>query len=147
MLIAGRGNKLSFLLKNKFERNIKSIRLATGCFLYLSFYEISVNAFASCANCASVSASPLTLRESPHIPNACSICSLENGISCEFFRPFTSVFLLWLKDALIIRNISFSFFTSTGGFSYRSSLITALPTLGLGIKQLGGTFATIFGFA
>ena len=66
---------------------------------------------------------------------------------CEFFRPFTSVFLLWLKDALIIRNISFSFFTSTGGFSYRSSLITALPTLGLGIKQLGGTFATIFGFA
>ena len=71
----------------------------------------------------------------------------KNGISCEFFRPFTSVFLLWLKDALIIRNISFSFFTSTGGFSYRSSLITALPTLGLGIKQLGGTFATIFGFA
>lgn len=64
---------------------IKSIRLATGCFLYVRFfcklinmiYFISSNAFASCANCSKVNASPLIFKESPQVSSACSICSLE----------------------------------------------------------------------
>ena len=43
------------------------------------------------------------------------ISSLENEISGELFKPFCSVFLLWLKDARISLNISFGSFTCTGG--------------------------------
>ena len=35
----------------------------------------------------------------------------------------------------------------TGGAACRVSLITADPTVGLGIKQFGGTFATMYGSA
>ena len=36
---------------------------------------------------------------------------------------------------------------NAGGFSHFVRRITAEPTLGLGIKQFGGTFATIYGSA
>ena len=69
------------------------------------------------------------------------------SISGELFRPLSSVFLLWLKEARMIRNIRLSSFTVVGGFSCRVSRMTALPTFGRGIKQFGGTFATIYGSA
>lgn len=78
---------------------------------------------------------------------AAATFSLENGSSGALFNPFCKVFLLWLKDARISLNISFSSRTVTGGSVCLVSRITAEPTLGLGIKQLGGTLATISGFA
>ena len=63
----------------------------------------------------------------------------------KLLSPLARVFLRWLKDALMILNISFSSSTSTTGFSYRLSDITELPTFGCGMKQLGGTFTTISG--
>ena len=137
---------------------IKITRLATGWFLFvwyqerglrpvLSFYLNLLNAFARSANSFNVSASPLTFTGIPVSTIAFSISSFEKSSSCEFLSPFTRVFRRWLKDARIRRNISFSLSTCTGGSSYLTSWITALPTFGLGIKQFGGTFAIICGLA
>ena len=103
--------------------------------------------FDKFANSSSVSASPLTLAPFPRRSIDSSISSFVKSSSAEFFSPLASVFLLWLNDARMIRNISRSFSTLTGGSSYRSSRITADPTFGRGIKQFGGTLATIYGFA
>ena len=74
---------------------------------------------------------------------AAAISSFVKSSSAEFLSPLARVFLRWLNDARMILNMSFSSFTFTGGSSYRSSRMTAEPTLGRGMKQLGGTFATI----
>ena len=135
---------------------IKITRLATGWFLFVpwaktlqnsSLYLSLLKELARSANSFNVRASPLTLIGIPLCAIAFSISSFEKSSSGEFFRPLTKVFLLWLKDARISRNISFSLSTCTGGFSYLTSWITALPTFGLGIKQFGGTLAIIWGFA
>ena len=113
----------------------------------LDIYLNLLNAFARSANSAKVSASPLKFTGIPVSAIAFSISSFEKSSSWEFFSPFTNVFLLWLKDARISLNISFSLSTCTGGSSYLTSWITALPTFGLGIKQFGWTFAMICGLA
>ena len=113
----------------------------------LDIYLNLLNTFARSANSANVSASPRTFTGIPVSAIAFSISSFEKSSSWEFFSPFTNVFLLWLKDARISLNISFSLSTCTGGSSYLTSWITALPTFGLGIKQFGGTFAMICGLA
>ena len=72
---------------------------------------------------------------------------VEKESSGLFASPFCKVFRRWLKDARIRRNINFSSDTSIGTRFKQSSLITALPTFGRGIKQFGGTFAARYGFA
>ena len=64
---------------------------------------------------------------------------MKGSFKGTFPIPFAKVFLLWLKEARIILNISFSLLTFTGGVVYLFNLITADPTLGLGIKQSGET--------
>lgn len=65
----------------------------------------------------------------------------------EFSSRSPTSFSPLIKRCADYRNISFSSRTSTGGCSCLSKRITADPTFGLGIKQLGGTFATIYGLA
>ena len=86
-----------------------------------------------------------TFTGTPRASILCCICSLVSPIPPKLLSPLARVFLRWLKDALMILNISFSSSTSTTGFSYRLSDITELPTFGCGMKQLGGTFTTISG--
>ena len=151
MLIAKKQSTLLPFKFNKYyyKRHPTSHRMPFIVSLHNKFYYLllSVRISDNMANCSSVNASPLIFSGSPHWIIDSSICSFLKWSSWEFFKPFTNVFLLWLKDARIIRNISFSSFACTGGAWCLVSRITALPTLGLGIKQFGGTFATISGFA
>ena len=133
---------------------IKITRLATGWFLFV-WDLCSKSANSECVNdCVSSSTAQQStdnksgaLAPLSSLLFIFSISSFEKSSSWEFFSPFTNVFLLWLKDARISLNISFSLSTCTGGSSYLTSWITALPTFGLGIKQFGGTFAMICGLA
>ena len=106
-----------------------------------------IDALVRAANCSNVSASPLIVAENPHCSNALSSSSLDTLTSPLLPTLFIIVFLLWLNEALIILNIRCSSSTSTGGFWYLSSFITAESTFGRGIKQLAGTLSTILGLA
>lgn len=125
--------------------NVCFIRVLNACLKIA--YSFADMILLSLANSFRVSASPRIVGDTPSSAIASAMTSLEMEISGELFNPFTRVFLLWLKDARIMRNISRSSLTSMGASLYVVSRITALPTFGRGIKQLGGTFATIYGSA
>ena len=105
--------------------------------------QFSPNILLNLANSSSPRFSPRIFSFNPMAARAFLTSSLVKSSSPELAIPFCRVFLLWLKDALISLNISLSSRTCTGGSLYLVSLMTADPTLGLGIKQLGGTFAAI----
>ena len=126
------------------ERQALLVSMHFYCNLFLYSSEIISLNFA---NSASVKLSPRTFAASSIFSKAFSTCAFEYGSSGLFAIPFCNVFLHWLKDARISLNIRLSSFTVTGGSSYLVSRITADPTPGLGIKQFGGTFAAIYGFA
>ena len=74
MLIAQKAiNSPSFY---KINLNVTKKHPTSHRMLFPLFKSYS-NAFASCANCSSVRASPLTVSDSPQLTKACSISSLE----------------------------------------------------------------------
>ena len=110
----------------------------------------SHNRSESSANCASVSASPRMLSESPIFRSASTTASLlidnstwpRNPWSSSGRDPHPS-----LATHVCSLNMNFSSFTTIFGSVCLVNRITAEPTFGRGIKQFGGTFATIYGSA
>ena len=81
----------------------------------------------SSANCSRVSVSPLALSSIPIETRALVTSSLETPSEALFDRELDNVFLLWLKEVLMISNKYPESLTLTLGSVYLVSLTTADP--------------------
>ena len=112
------------------------------------YFDASVSASTSLkqlvrlAKSASDSVSPRRLGSIPARSNHAAACTLLMPI---FLRALLSILRRTEKAAFTTLKNSFSSQTSTGGTVRRLQTMTALSTLGAGIKDSGGTIKAISG--